>query len=117
MMRCLSLPSQPKTFFANERTFLQWTNIGVLLMFVSLSMLTSSAALASTSSSSSSSSDAAGEKGFMGICAPGAVACIASLVSQPSPGCREAYCSSRGSTWDAQLTRCCMTHWPQVLSA
>eukprot|EP01024_Parvocaulis_polyphysoides_P045630 TRINITY_DN4274_c0_g1_i1.p2 TRINITY_DN4274_c0_g1~~TRINITY_DN4274_c0_g1_i1.p2 ORF type:complete len:209 (-),score=24.34 TRINITY_DN4274_c0_g1_i1:610-1236(-) len=31
---------EPKVFFANERTFLSWLNIAVLLIFVSLSLLT-----------------------------------------------------------------------------
>lgn len=30
---------EPKTFFANERTFLQWLNISVLVMFLALSLL------------------------------------------------------------------------------
>jgi hypothetical protein len=30
---------EPKTFFANERTFLSWLSIAILLMLVSLSLL------------------------------------------------------------------------------
>ena len=33
---------EPKTFFANERTFLQWINISVLVMFLALSLLSGS---------------------------------------------------------------------------
>ena len=33
---------EPKTFFANERTFLSWLQIAVLLMFASLSLMSSS---------------------------------------------------------------------------
>ena len=33
---------EPKTFFANERTFLQWLNISVLVMFLALSLLNGS---------------------------------------------------------------------------
>ena len=40
---------EPKTFFANERTFLQWLQISVLIMFMGLSLLgTSSLAGGST---------------------------------------------------------------------
>jgi len=34
---------EPKTFFANERTFLQWINVSVLVMFLALSLLSGSA--------------------------------------------------------------------------
>lgn len=34
---------EPKTFFANERTFLQWLNIAVLIMLTALSLLSGSA--------------------------------------------------------------------------
>lgn len=30
---------EPKTFFANERTFLSWVNVAVLIMFTALSLL------------------------------------------------------------------------------
>lgn len=30
---------EPKTFFANERTFLQWLQISVLILFTGLSLL------------------------------------------------------------------------------
>ena len=33
---------EPKTFFANERTFLQWINVSVLVMFLALSLLSGS---------------------------------------------------------------------------
>ena len=33
---------EPKTFFANERTFLQWLQISVLILFTGLSLLAGS---------------------------------------------------------------------------
>ena len=46
---------EPKTFFANERTFLQWLNISVLVMFLALSLLSGSSVIPGTGSSLSSS--------------------------------------------------------------
>eukprot|EP00890_Picochlorum_soloecismus_P002733 jgi/Picsp_1/3460/NSC_06298-R1_vacuolar transporter chaperone 4 len=46
---------EPKTFFANERTFLQWLNISVLVMFLALSLLSGSSIIPGTGSSLSSS--------------------------------------------------------------
>lgn len=42
---------EPKTFFANERTFLQWINISVLVMFLALSLLSGSSLAPGMSSS------------------------------------------------------------------
>lgn len=46
---------EPKTFFANERTFLQWINISVLVMFLALSLLSGSSLAPGMGSSLSTS--------------------------------------------------------------
>ena len=49
---------EPKTFFANERTFLQWLQISVLIMFMGLSLLGTSS-LAGGSSGAGGCSESA----------------------------------------------------------
>lgn len=54
---------EPKTFFANERTFLQWLQISVLIMFMGLSLLgTSSLAGGSSGGCSETTSHSVGCK-------------------------------------------------------
>ncbi|KDD74560.1 hypothetical protein H632_c1224p0, partial [Helicosporidium sp. ATCC 50920] len=48
---------EPKTFFANERTFLQWLQISVLIMFTSLSLLNGGSVGTSIASTTGSSCD------------------------------------------------------------
>ena len=62
---------EPKVFFANERTFLQWLQISVLLMFTGLSLL-----------GGSSVGSLGGGGGSEGACGQnGSTACKASKVS------------------------------------
>ena len=63
---------EPKVFFANERTFLQWLQISVLLMFTGLSLLGGSSVGGSKGGSSGGSST---------TCASNDTACKASKVS------------------------------------
>ena len=63
---------EPKVFFANERTFLQWLQISVLLMFTGLSLLGGSSVGGSMGGSSGGSST---------TCASSDTACKASKVS------------------------------------
>lgn len=63
---------EPKVFFANERTFLQWLQISVLLMFTGLSLLGGSSVGGSKGGSGGSSSS---------TCASNDTACKASKVS------------------------------------
>ena len=63
---------EPKVFFANERTFLQWLQISVLLMFTGLSLLGGSSVGGSKGGSSEGSST---------TCASNDTACKASKVS------------------------------------
>lgn len=80
---------EPKTFFANERTFLAWLNISVLVMFLALSLLSGSSLIPNTggmSSSSSSSSSSApppstGQAPATRGCAPGDPRCFAAKLS------------------------------------
>lgn len=44
---------EPKTFFANERTFLQWLQISVLIMFMGLSLLGGSSIISGSLSTTS----------------------------------------------------------------
>ena len=62
---------EPKTFFANERTFLQWLNIAVLVMLTSLSLLGGTTVSRSVMPSGSS-----------GSCAPHDSACKATKVAK-----------------------------------
>lgn len=48
---------EPKVFFANERTFLQWLQISVLVMLTATSLLSGSSLISSGGSSGCSSSD------------------------------------------------------------
>ena len=64
---------EPKVFFANERTFLQWLQISVLLMLTGLSLLGGSSSSLGGSSGGSSS-------GSSSTCAAGDTACKASKV-------------------------------------
>ena len=66
---------EPKVFFANERTFLQWLQISVLLMFTGLSLLGGSSVGGSKGGSSGDSST---------TCASNDTACKASKVSSCS---------------------------------
>lgn len=73
---------EPKTFFANERTFLQWLNISVLVMFLALSLLSGSSLIPGTGSSISSSCNVDDSKCIAGkmsgaIIAPVALAFMA----------------------------------------
>lgn len=82
---------EPKTFFANERTFLQWLNISVLVMFLALSLLsgtnlTSSLLLSGSGSGSSDGSTSSSPTTTMPAsssfgCAGGDHRCIASKIS------------------------------------
>ncbi len=53
---------EPKTFFANERTFLQWLQISVLVMLIAMGLLTGS--LVGTSGGGSMSCDQTDSKCF-----------------------------------------------------
>ena len=81
---------EPKVFFANERTFLQWLQISVLLMFTGLSLLGGSSVGGSKGGSSGGSST---------TCASNDTACKASKVSNQ---CISILCAD-GKTMDKQL--------------
>lgn len=51
---------EPKTFFANERTFLAWLNVSVLVMLAGLGLLTGSSLLVPAQSAAVSSTQASG---------------------------------------------------------
>jgi len=80
---------EPKVFFANERTFLQWLQISVLLMFTGLSLLGGSSVGGSKGGSSGGSST---------TCASNDTACKASKVSNQ---CISIPCED-GKTMDKQ---------------
>jgi len=80
---------EPKVFFANERTFLQWLQISVLLMFTGLSLLGGSSVGGSKGGSSGGSST---------TCASNDTACKASKVSNR---CISIPCAD-GKTMDKQ---------------
>jgi uncharacterized membrane protein YidH (DUF202 family) len=66
---------EPKTFFANERTFLQWLQISVLIMFLATSLLggAGSPLGASGAAASSSSACPAGDKACQAARLSGAI--------------------------------------------
>lgn len=61
---------EPKTFFANERTFLQWLQISVLIMMTATSLLSGTGLLSNLTGGTSTSS-----------CASGDTTCFASKLS------------------------------------
>ncbi|KAK9808768.1 hypothetical protein WJX72_003237 [[Myrmecia] bisecta] len=64
---------EPKTFFANERTFLAWVQISVLIMFMALSLLSGSTVSSNLGPSGSTDSSSSG-CGYAGmVVAPVAV--------------------------------------------
>lgn len=80
---------EPKTFFANERTFLAWLNISVLVMFLALSLLSGSSLIPNSGGMSSSSSSSAppsvngtsNQTPQTRGCAPGDPRCFAAKLS------------------------------------
>jgi SPX domain protein involved in polyphosphate accumulation/uncharacterized membrane protein YidH (DUF202 family) len=65
---------EPKTFFANERTFLQWLQISVLVMLTAMSLLSGSSLISSVTGNTTSSSSSGG-------CSKGDKSCYASRLS------------------------------------
>lgn len=65
---------EPKTFFANERTFLQWLQISVLVMLTAMSLLSSSSLTSSVTGNTTSSRRTGG-------CSEGEKSCYASKLS------------------------------------
>lgn len=66
---------EPKTFFANERTFLQWLQISVLVMLTAMSLLSGSSLTSSVTGNTTTSSSSSGG------CSEGDKSCYASKLS------------------------------------
>ena len=57
LMRHVPIRIEPKTFFANERTLLQWLHISILILFTALSLVTSDSMMGGAKGSGSWASD------------------------------------------------------------
>ena len=86
---------EPKTFFANERTFLAWLNISVLIMLTGLSLLggtfsslAGSSACSSTTTSLTSDGVASPPASVDSSSAPSTFHCKAGKVGTLNPGRR-----------------------------
>jgi hypothetical protein len=85
----LSLPVrvEPKAFFANERTFLQWMSVGVLVMMTGLGLLTGSGVAPVFSSSGGGAAAVAAGVPTTTMAATGPTP-LASTTTTSSTGCR-----------------------------